>query len=145
MAGAKVTVDVGGRTLSLSNLDKVLYPQAGFTKGEVIDYYVAVADVALPHLADRILTRKRWPDGTDAQPFFEKNAPRGTPSWVRTVLMASTATTASTTSSPSPCRRSSGSPTSPHSSCTCRSGRSTPTALRSAPTCSCSTSTPVRR
>src|SRR4051812_1938471 len=88
MAGAKVTVDVGGRTLSLSNLDKVLYPQAGFTKGEVIDYYVAVADVALPHLADRILTRKRWPDGTDAQPFFEKNAPRGTPSWVRTVLMA---------------------------------------------------------
>ena len=88
MAGAKVTVDVGGRTLALSNLDKVLYPDAGFTKGEVIDYYAAVADVVLPHLADRILTRKRWPDGTSAQPFFEKNAPRGTPSWVRTVLMA---------------------------------------------------------
>jgi bifunctional non-homologous end joining protein LigD len=88
MAGAKVTVDVGGRTLALSNLDKVLYPDAGFTKGEVIDYYAAVADVVLPHLSDRILTRKRWPDGTSAQPFFEKNAPRGTPSWVRTVLMA---------------------------------------------------------
>jgi bifunctional non-homologous end joining protein LigD len=88
MAGARVTVEVGGRTLALSNLDKVLYPQAGFTKGEVIDYYVAVADVLLPHLADRILTRKRFPDGTDSQPFFEKNAPRGTPGWVRTVLMA---------------------------------------------------------
>jgi len=88
MAGSKVTVDVGGRSLALSNLDKVLYPDAGFTKGEVIDYYAAVADVVLPHLSDRILTRKRWPDGTSAQPFFEKNAPRGTPSWVRTVLMA---------------------------------------------------------
>jgi bifunctional non-homologous end joining protein LigD len=88
MAGAKVTVDVGGRTLALSNLDKVLYPDTGFTKGEVIDYYAAVADVVLPHLADRILTRKRRPDGTAAQPFFEKNAPRGTPAWVRTVLMA---------------------------------------------------------
>jgi bifunctional non-homologous end joining protein LigD len=88
MAGTKVTVDVDGRALALSNLDKVLYPDAGFTKGEVIDYYVAVADVVLPHLADRILTRKRWPDGTAAQPFFEKNAPRGTPDWVRTVTMA---------------------------------------------------------
>jgi bifunctional non-homologous end joining protein LigD len=88
MASTKVTVDVGGRTVALSNLEKVLYPEAGFTKGEVIDYYVAVADVVLPHLADRILTRKRWPDGTAAEPFFEKNAPRGTPDWVRTVMMA---------------------------------------------------------
>jgi bifunctional non-homologous end joining protein LigD len=88
MASAKVTVDVAGRKLALSNLDKVLYPASGFTKGEVIDYYVAVADALLPHLADRILTRKRWPDGTAAQPFFEKNAPRGTPDWVRTVMMA---------------------------------------------------------
>jgi bifunctional non-homologous end joining protein LigD len=88
MASAKVTVDVGGRTLALSNLDKPLYPEVGFTKGEVIDYYVAVADVVLPHLDDRILTRKRWPDGTAAEPFFEKNAPRGTPDWVRTVMMA---------------------------------------------------------
>jgi bifunctional non-homologous end joining protein LigD len=82
-----VTVDVAGRTLALSNLDKVLYPAVGFTKGEVIDYYVAVADAILPRLADRILTRKRWPDGTDSQPFFEKNKPRGTPDWVRTVFM----------------------------------------------------------
>src|SRR5215203_6175817 len=83
----KVTVDVGGQTLALSNLDKVLYPDVGFTKGEVIDYYVAVADAILPRLADRILTRKRWPDGTASQPFFEKNAPRGTPNFVRTVFM----------------------------------------------------------
>jgi bifunctional non-homologous end joining protein LigD len=88
MAGAKVTVEVDGRTLALSNLDKVLYPEVGFTKGEVIDYYVAVADTLLPHLADRILTRKRWPDGTSSDPFFEKNAPRGTPDWVTTELMA---------------------------------------------------------
>jgi bifunctional non-homologous end joining protein LigD len=87
MASEKVTVEVAGRTLGLTNLDKALYPDVGFTKGEVIEYYVAVADVLLPHLADRILTRKRWPDGTAAEPFFEKNAPRGTPAWVRTVLM----------------------------------------------------------
>ncbi len=84
----KVTVEIEGRKLALSNLDKVLYPEAGFTKGEVIDYYVNVGDALLPHLADRLLTRKRWPDGTAKQPFFEKNTPRGTPDWVRTVFMA---------------------------------------------------------
>ncbi len=88
MAAAKVRVQVDDTTLVLSNLDKVLYPQAGFTKGEVIDYYVAVADPLLAHLRDRPLTRKRWPDGVEAQPFFEKNAPRGTPDFVRTVLIA---------------------------------------------------------
>jgi len=87
MATAKTTVEVDGRTLSLSNLEKVLYPKVGFTKGEVIDYYRQIAPVLLPHLADRLLTRKRWPDGTDSTPFFEKNAPRGTPDWVRTVFM----------------------------------------------------------
>lgn len=87
MAGTKVRVEVGGRTLSLSNLDKVLYPETGFTKGEVIDHYVAVAEPLLAHLAGRLLTRKRWPDGVGSQPFFEKNAPRGTPDWVRTVLI----------------------------------------------------------
>jgi bifunctional non-homologous end joining protein LigD len=81
-------VEVEGQKLGLSNLDKVLYPDVGFTKGGVIDYYVAVADVILPHLADRILTRKRWPDGVTAEPFFEKNAPRGTPGWVSTHLMS---------------------------------------------------------
>jgi bifunctional non-homologous end joining protein LigD len=88
MAESKVTVEVGDQRLALTNLHKVLYPETGFTKGEVIDYYVRVADVILPHLADRLLTRKRWPDGTAAQPFFEKNIPRGTPSFVRTAFMA---------------------------------------------------------
>jgi len=83
MADSKVTVEVEGQTLALSNLDKVMYPETGFTKGEVIDYYVRVAEVLLPHLSDRLLTRRRWPDGTSGQPFFEKNAPRGTPDFVR--------------------------------------------------------------
>lgn len=77
-------VRVEGRTLKLSNLAKVLYPETGFTKGEVIDYYSRIAPVLLPHLAGRPLTRKRYPDGVDAEPFFEKNAPVHTPGWVRT-------------------------------------------------------------
>ena len=85
MNATKVTVEVDGRSLALSNLDKVLYPSTGFTKGEVIDYYVSVADPLVEHLQARPLTRKRWPDGVDSQFFFEKNAPRGTPDWVRTV------------------------------------------------------------
>lgn len=82
-------VEVEGRRLGLSNLDKVLYPETGTTKGEVIEYYTRVAPVLLPHLADRPLTRKRWPDGVAAGSFFEKNAPRGTPDWVRTVELPS--------------------------------------------------------
>jgi bifunctional non-homologous end joining protein LigD len=82
-----VTVDVDGRHLALSNLTKVLYPEAGFTKGEIIDYYSRIAPILLPHLADRPLTVKRYPNGVDQQFFFEKNAPRGTPSWVRTVTL----------------------------------------------------------
>ena len=88
MSSNRVRVNIGDQTLSLSNLSKVLYPETGFTKGEVIDYYVSVADPLLAHLADRPLTRKRWPDGVDAQPFFEKNAPRGTPDWARVVHIA---------------------------------------------------------
>lgn len=84
----KVAVEIEGHTLSLSNLDKVLYPEAGFTKGEVIDYYASVATAMLPHLGDRPLTRKRWPNGTSAPYFFEKNTPRGTPDFVRTVFLA---------------------------------------------------------
>jgi bifunctional non-homologous end joining protein LigD len=80
----QVTVDVAGRRLRLSNLDKVLYPETGVTKGEVIDYYTRIAPVLLPHLAGRPLTVKRYPNGIDASFFFEKNAPRGTPDWVRT-------------------------------------------------------------
>jgi bifunctional non-homologous end joining protein LigD len=80
---AKVSVIVDGRTLELSNLDKVLYPADGFTKGEVIDYYTRMADILLPHLADRPLTRIRYPNGVDRAGFFEKNVPRGLPAWVR--------------------------------------------------------------
>jgi bifunctional non-homologous end joining protein LigD len=82
-----ITVEVEGHRLSLSNLTKVLYPGAGFTKGEVVDYYTRIAPVLLPHLADRPLTVKRYPNGVDEHFFFEKNAPRGTPSWVRTVTL----------------------------------------------------------
>ena len=89
MAAQKVTVQVDGRKLALSNLDKVLYPEFGTAKAEVVDYYTRIAPVLLPHLADRPLTRKRWPDGVAAASFFEKNAPRGTPSWVRTVTLPS--------------------------------------------------------
>ncbi len=83
----KVNVEVDGRSLQLSNLHKVLYPQTGFTKGAVIDYYSRIAPVLLPHLADRALTIKRYPNGVDEKFFFEKNATRGTPDWVRTVTL----------------------------------------------------------
>jgi bifunctional non-homologous end joining protein LigD len=81
--GDRLMVRVDGRELELSNLDKVLYPAVGFTKGEVIDYYTRVAPVMLPHISDRALTRIRYPNGVDGQFFFEKNAPAGTPRWVR--------------------------------------------------------------
>ncbi|HUM04142.1 MAG TPA: non-homologous end-joining DNA ligase [Terriglobales bacterium] len=77
-------VDVEGRKLSLTNLDKVLYPAAGFTKGQVIDYYVRVAPVLVPHLAGRPLTMKRYPEGVDHEYFFEKNVPKHRPEWVKT-------------------------------------------------------------
>ena len=78
------TVEIQGKTLKLSNLEKVLYPATGFTKKDVIDYYVRIAPAILPHLAGRALTRKRYPDGVDAEPFFEKNAPMHKPDWVKT-------------------------------------------------------------
>ncbi|MGI8537781.1 MAG: non-homologous end-joining DNA ligase [Mycobacteriales bacterium] len=81
---SKVAVDVEGTQVVLSNLDKVLYPAVGFTKGQVLDYYTRIAPVLLPHLAERAITRKRYPDGVTGPVFFEKNAPRGTPAWVRT-------------------------------------------------------------
>jgi bifunctional non-homologous end joining protein LigD len=80
-------VEVDGRVLALSNLEKVLYPATGTTKAEVIAYYTQVAPVMLPLVANRPVTRKRWPDGVAGQPFFEKNAPQGTPDWVRTVRL----------------------------------------------------------
>lgn len=84
---ARIAVRVDGRDLTLSNLGKVLYPAAGFSKGEVIDYYTRVAPILLPHLAGRPVTVKRFPDGVDGTSFFEKNASRGTPDWVRTVRL----------------------------------------------------------
>jgi bifunctional non-homologous end joining protein LigD len=90
MAETEVLVEVDGRTLRLSNLDKVLYPVSGTTKGEVLHYYARVAPVLLPHLADRAVTRIRWPNGTDGTQFFETNVPSGAPSWLRTVTVAST-------------------------------------------------------
>lgn len=85
-----VMVEVDGRTLKISNLDKVLYPETGTTKGEVLHYYAQVAPVLLPHLADRAVTRIRWPDGTAGNQFFEKNLPAGAPSWLRAVTVSST-------------------------------------------------------
>jgi bifunctional non-homologous end joining protein LigD len=75
---------VGDHELTLSNLDKVLYPSVGYTKAEVIAYYSAIANTLLPYVADRALTRVRFPDGVDSPSFYEKNAPQGTPPWVRT-------------------------------------------------------------
>lgn len=77
-------VDVQGKHLKLSNLDKVLYPEAGFTKGQVIDYYVRIAPVLLPHLHGRPLTMKRYPNGVGGMFFYEKNCPAHRPAWVKT-------------------------------------------------------------
>jgi bifunctional non-homologous end joining protein LigD len=77
-------VEIEGRELKLSNLDKVLYPKAGFPKGDVIDYYAEIAPVLLPHLRDRPLTMKRYPDGVEAEYFYEKQSPSHRPEWVAT-------------------------------------------------------------
>lgn len=82
----KIKVDVEGRQLSLSNLDKVLYPEVGFTKAQVIDYYARVAPVLLPHVTDRGLTLRRFPDGVDGESFFEKRCPGHRPDWVSTAM-----------------------------------------------------------
>ncbi|HKS98073.1 MAG TPA: non-homologous end-joining DNA ligase [Rugosimonospora sp.] len=84
MAEDRIAVLVDGVRLELSNLDKVLYPDAGFTKGEVIDYYTRIAPVLLPHLAERPLTTIRYPNGVGTKGFFEKNVPNSAPDWVRT-------------------------------------------------------------
>jgi bifunctional non-homologous end joining protein LigD len=90
----KVPVEVEGRKLALSNLDKVLYPAAGFTKAQVIDYYQRIAPVLLPHIAGRPVTIKRYPDGVDGKFFFQKNAPAH-PDWVPTATLASPGSTKS--------------------------------------------------
>lgn len=75
-------VEVGGRQLKVTNLDKVLYPDAGFTKAEVIDYYVRIAPAMLPHIADRGVTLRRYPDGVDEKSFFEKRCASHRPDWI---------------------------------------------------------------
>jgi bifunctional non-homologous end joining protein LigD len=77
-------IEVEGKHLKLTNLDKVLYPATGFTKGQVVDYYARIAPVMVPHLAARPLTLKRYPNGVDSQFFFEKNATKHRPDWVKT-------------------------------------------------------------
>ncbi len=81
---------IGGRELTVSNLDKVLFPHSGFTKGQLIDYYVRIAEVMLPHLRNRPLTMKRFPDGVDAKFFFEKHIPSHAPDWVQSITVPST-------------------------------------------------------
>jgi bifunctional non-homologous end joining protein LigD len=80
-----VTVDVDGRELSVSNLSKVLYPEAGFTKRDVIDYYARIADVMVPHVAGRPMTFVRFPNGVDGGSFFEKHLPKHAPEWLHRV------------------------------------------------------------
>lgn len=94
----EVRVEVDGRTLTISNLHKVLYPRTGTTKGEVLNYYAQVASVLLPHLADRCVTRIRWPHGVQEGSFFEKNVPARTPSWVRTARVPTTGSRAQSSS-----------------------------------------------
>jgi len=84
---ASASVTVGGRELKLSNLRKLLYPQTGFSKRDVIDYYAAIAPVLIGHLQDRPLTVKRWPDGVEGKAFFQKQAPAHRPDWVQTVTV----------------------------------------------------------
>lgn len=81
----KVPVEIDGRIIAVSNLDKVLYPSVGFTKAQVIDYYVRIATTMLPHVAGRGITLRRWPDGVDADSFFEKRCPSHRPDWLGTV------------------------------------------------------------
>jgi bifunctional non-homologous end joining protein LigD len=82
MATERVNMKVGSQTLSVSNLDKVLWPRDGYTKGELIEYYKTVAPWMVPHLKDRPLTLERYPNGIDASSFFEKQMSKGTPEWV---------------------------------------------------------------
>jgi bifunctional non-homologous end joining protein LigD len=84
MAQDKISVQVDGRDLTLTNLSKVLYPDDGFTKAEVLDYYQRIAPALLPHIADRPMTIKRYPEGVDGQFFFQKHATVHRPDWVRT-------------------------------------------------------------
>ncbi|HYZ30048.1 MAG TPA: non-homologous end-joining DNA ligase [Thermoleophilaceae bacterium] len=88
-----IEVEIDGKPLKLSNLDKVFYPKSGFTKGQVIDYYTRVAPVLLPHLEGRPLTMKRYPNGVEGKFFYEKECPKHRPEWVRTKRIVSRGST----------------------------------------------------
>ena len=90
----RTVVEVEGRRLALSNLDKVLYPETGFTKAEVIDYYARIAPALVPHLAGRALTFKRYPNGVDGKFFFEKRCTPHRPPWISIAAMFAAHTTA---------------------------------------------------
>lgn len=81
------TLSIAGRDVRVTNLDKILYPSTGTTKADVLQYYLGVAPLILEQLRDRPVSRKRWPDGVAADPFIEKNLPRGTPNWVPRVTL----------------------------------------------------------
>ena len=85
----KSELEIEGKKVTVSNLDKVLYPEAGFTKGQVIDYYIRVAPVLLPHLKQRPITLKRYPDGVEGFFFYEKQCPSHRPKWVKTTTVPS--------------------------------------------------------
>lgn len=98
MAGSeKVRVSVGGRTLSLSNLEKVIYPRSGWTKADVIDYYASVGPTMAQYVTGRPVTFKRYPDGVDGQSFFEKNTARNRPEWLNHAVLPATSSTRSRT------------------------------------------------
>ncbi len=86
----KSTLEIEGRKVEVSNLDKVFYPKAGFTKGQVIDYYIRVSSVLLPHLKNRPISLKRYPDGVEGFFFYEKQCPSHRPNWVKTAKVAKT-------------------------------------------------------
>lgn len=87
MAAGASTVSVDGHDIKITNMTKVLYPETGTTKGEVLSYYAAIAIPLIAHARQRPATRKRWPDGVAAQPFFEKNLPSHAPDWVETTTL----------------------------------------------------------
>ena len=89
MPRTEETFRIDGHDLKLTNLAKVLYPETGFTKGQVIDYYARIAPVLLPHLKDRPLTLKRYPNGVEGEFFYEKRAPKYRPSWLKTASVPS--------------------------------------------------------
>lgn len=88
--GPKQSLNVKGTKVDVTNLNKIFYPRAGFTKGDVIDYYVRVSPVLLPHLKDRPITLKRYPDGVEGIFFYEKRCPPHRPKWIKTIKVAKT-------------------------------------------------------